>query len=97
MYFCLSFPFFSVAKIDLKLFGWLFTQKFLHNRVFWNKKYKEIKKVFRDTFWKIRHIQIQKYPQTSNQPKYGAFSLRNEFSARGLVLLFQLSCRVAPP
>ena len=43
------------------------------------------------TFWKIRHIQIQIYPQTYVEPKYGAFYLKNEVSAHGLVLMVQLS------
>ena len=37
------------------------------------------------------------YPQTYIEPKYGAFYLKNKVSAHGLVLLVQLSCRVAPP
>ena len=31
-------------------------------------------KILRGTFWEIRHIQIQIYPQTSIEPKYGAFT-----------------------
>ena len=45
----------------------------------------------RGTFWKIRHIQIQIYPQTYIEPKCGAFYLKNEVSVHGLVLLVQLS------
>ena len=41
------------------------------------------KKILRGTFWKMRHIQIQKYPQTYVEPKYGAFYLKNEVSAHG--------------
>ena len=48
-------------------------------------------------FWKIQHIQIQIYPQTYIEPKYGAFYLKNKVSAYGLVLLVQLSLKVAPP
>ena len=43
------------------------------------------------------HIEIQMYPQTYIEPKYGAFYLKNEVSAHELVLLVQLSWRVAPP
>ena len=53
--------------------------------------------VLRGTFWKIWHIQIQIYPQTYIEPKYGAFYLKNKVSVHGLVLLVQLSWRVAPP
>ena len=42
-------------------------------------------------FWKILHFQIQIYPQTYIVLKYGAFYLKNEVSAHGLVLLVQLS------
>ena len=48
-------------------------------------------------FCKIRHIQIQIYPQTYIEPKYGAFSFKKNVSAHGLVLVVQLSWRVAPP
>ena len=48
-------------------------------------------------FLKIRHIQVQIYPQTYIEPKYGAFVLKNKVIAHGLVLLVQLSWRVAPP
>ena len=60
------------------------------NRVFWTKKYYDVK-ILRGTFWEIRRIQIQIYPQTSIEPKYGAFYLKDEVSAHGLVLLVQLS------
>ena len=49
------------------------------------------------TFWTIWHIQIQIYPQTSIDPKDGALYLKNKVSTHGLVLLVQLSQRVAPP
>ena len=49
------------------------------------------KKIHRGTFWKIRYIQIQIYPQTYIEPKYGAFYQKNEVSAHGLVLLVQLT------
>ena len=45
----------------------------------------------RDNFWEIWHIQIQMYPQTSIEPKYGEFYLKNQVSVHGLVLLVQLS------
>ena len=90
MYFCISVLIFS-AKKGFTRFWWFFNQECLLNRVFWNKKYKDIKKVLRGTFRKIRQIQIQIYPQTSIETKYGAFSLKNKVRAPGLVLLFQLS------
>ena len=49
------------------------------------------KQVLKGTFGEIWHIQIQIYPQTSIEPKYGAFCLTNEVSAHGLGLLVQLS------
>ena len=49
------------------------------------------KKVLKGTFGTIWRIQTQKYPQTFFEPKYGEFNLKNEVSAHGLVLLFQLS------
>ena len=49
------------------------------------------KQVLRGTFWEIWRIQIQIYPQTSIEPRYGAFYLTNEVSAHGLGLLVQLS------
>ena len=47
--------------------------------------------VLRDNFGEIWRIQIQIYPQTSIEPKYGEFYLKNKVSAHGLVLLVQLS------
>ena len=41
------------------------------------------KTVLRGTFWIIRHIQIQIYPQTYIEPKYGAFYSKNEVSVHG--------------
>ena len=55
------------------------------------------KQVLRGTFGEIWRIQILIYPQTSIEPRYGAFYLTNEVSAHGLGLLVQLSWRVAPP
>ena len=49
------------------------------------------KQVLRDHFGEIWRIQIQMYPQTSIEPKYGEFYFKNEVSAHGLVLLVQLS------
>ena len=49
------------------------------------------KQVLRGTFGEIWRIQIQIYPQTSIEPKYGAFYLTHEVSAHGLGLLVQLS------
>ena len=48
-------------------------------------------------FSKIWHIQIQLYPQNSIKPKSGALYLNNEVRVHGLVLLVQLSSRVASP
>ena len=73
-------------------------QQVLHAfRVFCNKKHTEAKKVLRSTFWKIGRIHIQIYPQNSIEPTYGAFNLNNEVRVHGLILLLQLSCRVASP
>ena len=36
-------------------------------------------------FWKIWHTQIQKYPQTSIEPKSGVFNMNIEVRVRGLV------------
>ena len=47
--------------------------------------------VLRDNFGEIWRIQIQMYPQTSFEPIYGEFYLKNKVSAHGLVLLVQLS------
>ena len=55
------------------------------------------KQVVRGTFGASWRIQNQVYPQTSFEPKYGAFYLKNKISAHGLVLLFRMSWRVAPP
>ena len=49
------------------------------------------KQVLRDTLWKIWRIQIQIYPETSFELKYGAFSLKNKIRAHGLGLVVQLS------
>ena len=43
-------------------------------------------KVLGGAFWKV-----EIYPQTSIEPKYGEFYLKNEVSSHGLVLLVQLS------
>ena len=53
--------------------------------------YFDKKQVLRGTFEEIWRIQIQIYPQTSIEPKYGAFYLTNKVSAHGLGLLVQLS------
>ena len=55
------------------------------------------RQVLRGTFGEIWSIQIQIYPQTSFEPRYGAFYWTNGVSAHGLGLLVQLSWRVAPP
>ena len=46
--------------------------------------------VLRGTFGEIWRIQIQIYHETSIEPKYGAFYMKNEVSAHGLGLLVQL-------
>ena len=56
-----------------------------------------MQKVLRGTFWKIRRIQIQMYPQSFIDIEQSVFYLNNNVSAHGLVLLVQLSCRIAPP
>ena len=45
--------------------------------------------VLRDTFGDIWRIPIQMYPQTSFEPKYGAFNLKNQVSAHRLGLVVQ--------
>ena len=49
------------------------------------------KQVLRGTFGEIWRIQIHMYPQTSSEPKYGAFNLKNKVSADRLGLVVQLS------
>ena len=49
------------------------------------------------TFLKIRRIQTKIYPQSSIEPKYGTFYLNSKVRVYGLVLLVQLSQRVASP
>ena len=49
------------------------------------------KQVLRGTFGEIWRIQIQIYPETFIEPRYGAFYLTDEVSAYGLELLVQLS------
>jgi hypothetical protein len=49
------------------------------------------KQVLRGSFGDIWRIQIQIYPQTSIEPRYGALYLTNEVSEHGLGLLVQLS------
>ena len=61
----------------------------------WTEKYQD-NKILIGAFWEILHIQIKKYPQTSTEPKDGAFYLKNEASANGLVLLFQLFLHFFP-
>ena len=49
------------------------------------------KQVLRDTFGEIWRIQIQMYPKTYEELKYGAFTLKNKVSAHKLGLVVQLS------
>ena len=51
------------------------------------------KKVLMCTFREMWCIQIQMYPKTFIEPKYGAFNLRNKVSSHGLGLLLQLCWR----
>ena len=53
--------------------------------------------VVRGTFWEIWRIEIQIYPKTFTEPKYGIFYLKNKVRVRLQSLLVQLSSRVAPP
>ena len=53
--------------------------------------YFDKKQGLRGNFGAIWCIQTKMYPQNTFKPKYGAFYLKNKFSAHGLVLLFQLS------
>ena len=55
------------------------------------------KQVLRGTFGEIWRIQIQIYPKTYVELKYGAFYLNNEVSAHRLGLVVQLSWSLAPP
>ena len=45
------------------------------------------KHLFRGTFGKIWRIQIQMFPQTSFEPIYGAFTLKNKIIAHVLGLI----------
>ena len=49
------------------------------------------KQVLRGTFWEIWRIQIQIYPKTDVELKYGAYNLKNGVSAHRLGLVVQLS------
>ena len=55
------------------------------------------KQVLRGTFGEIWRIQIQIYPKTYVDLKYGACYLNNKVSAHRLGSVVQLSWRVAPP
>ena len=63
-------PFF--ATICLLMIGVVCEPKSLPNRMFCTKKSTEAKKVVRGTFIEIKRQQIQMYPQSSIEPKYGA-------------------------
>ena len=52
--------------------------------------YFDAKQVLRGNLRKILRIQIQLYPQTSFEPKYESFNLKNKVTAHGLGLVFQL-------
>ena len=53
--------------------------------------------LLRGSSWKMWHIQIYIYTQTSIGPKYGAFYLKNEVSDPLQSLLVLLSWLVTPP
>ena len=55
------------------------------------------KQALEGTFWKIRLIQIQIKPQTPIEPNYAVFYLKSQVRVHKLVLLVQLSLRVASP
>ena len=55
------------------------------------------KQVIRGTLGEIWHLQIQMYPKTDVELKYGASNLKNKLSAHRLGLVVQLSLIVAPP
>ena len=65
-----------------------------HRSMLSNYFYKN--QVVRGTFEEIWRIQIQMYPKTYVELRYGACNLKNEFSAHRLGLVVQLSWRVAP-
>ena len=71
------------------MMGVFFNTKCLQNRVFCIEQVPRQKKVLKGTFWKIRRIQIEIYPETSMEPKYEAFYLDNKVRVHGLVLLVQ--------
>ena len=52
--------------------------------------YFSTRKVLTGTFRKIRKIQIQIYPQTPIELKFGALYLKNRVTVHELVLLVQL-------
>ena len=87
-----------LAKISFdKLLVFLVTKKPPNEGVLEQKVLGYKKKDFKVLFEKILHIQIQIYPQTYIEPNYCAFYLKNKVSVHWLVLLVQLSWRVAPP
>ena len=98
MYFWLNFPFFwpKFLFLALHVLSVCFNENISKIGCF-GLKSTRIYKVLTGTFLEICHIQIQIYPQTYIEPKYGAFYLKNKVSAHGLVLMVQLSRRVAPP
>ena len=51
----------------------------------------EKKLVLQGTFGEIWRIQIQLYPQTSFEAKFGSFNFTNKVSAYGLGLVAQLN------
>ena len=65
--------------------------------MFWTKKILGYKKVFRGTFWKIRHKQKQIYPQTYIEPKYDEFYSQNKVSAHGLVFVGPTELKSSSP
>ena len=87
--FLTKFSYFLVAQKKFMI-GWFLTKNASKIGCF-RLNSTMIKKVLGSTFWEIWRIQMQIYCQTSIEPKYGAFYLKDKVSAHGLVLLVQLS------
>ena len=83
------------GKICIICGRWFLQPKTPPNRMFWLKKNTGLKIFF--FFLEIWRIQIQIYPQTPIEPKYGAFYLKNKVGVPFQSLLVQLRWRVTPP
>ena len=81
-----------LAKIYFTLLGWFLLPKKNPFKIgCLGLKSTRMLKLLGGAYWKIQHMQIQVYPQTSIKPEYGEFNLKNEVGAHRLVLLVQLS------